>query len=216
MPNAQLCELAVILDRSGSMASIKRDMEGGFATFIAEQSKDPSPCVVSLYQFDSTFETSYEERPLSAASLELVPRGSTALLDAMGKAITLIGERLKAKPESERPGKVVVLVITDGQENASREWRREAVKAAVEHQREKYNWQFAFLGANLDSFSEAMSIGMRKAAAANFQASAQGVSSGYGLLSSSLRDYRRGYGAGGQACQSFNLTPEDEEKEKAP
>lgn len=217
MPNAQLCELAVVLDRSGSMQSIKSDMEGGFARFMEEQRKLDLPCVVSLYQFDSEFEVVYEERPLDKASLELVPRGSTALLDAMGRSITLIGERLKRKPEHERPGKVVVLVITDGQENASREWKRDQVKAAVEHQREKYDWQFAFLGANIDAFAEAQSLGVPTRGAAKYQANTQGVSHAYNLASAGLSSYRRGYGAGGQSVETFDLQPSDDvNKDKQP
>lgn len=213
MPNAQLCELAVVLDRSGSMQSIKADMEGGFATFIAEQRKDPSPCVVSLYQFDSVFNVVYEERPLSEATLELVPRGSTALLDALGKTIAMVGERLRAKPESERPGKVVVLVITDGYENASHEWSRARVKLAVEHQREKYNWQFAFLGANIDSFAEARSLGVAPQATMNYESNTKGVARAYRAVGMALNAYR---GADSSACMSFDASRDEDKKEKAP
>ena len=148
------------------------------------------------------FETVYEERPLSEAALKLEPRGSTALLDAMGKAIALIGSRLKTKPESERPGKVVVLVITDGHENASREWKREDVKKAVEHQREKYNWQFAFLGANIDSFAEAGALGIARGTTANYEANTKGVAHAYDLVGQGMRVYRSNESL--NACMSFD------------
>lgn len=191
MPNNDLTEIAVILDRSGSMQSIRADMEGGYAAFLAEQRASPSPCVVSLYQFDDRFDVVYQEVPLaSAPGLSLVPRGSTALLDALGRSIVMIGERLAAKAEHERPGKIVVMVVTDGQENASREFTRELVREKVKHQTDVYGWQFAFLGANIDSFGEAASLGIAGAAVGNFQANAAGVDAMYASASAGVRAYR--------------------------
>lgn len=191
MPNPDLTEIAIVLDRSGSMDIIRKDMEGGFATFLAEQRKIPDPCNVSLYQFDNAFDVVYEDRPLAEAPpLTLTPRGGTALLDALARAMALIGERLARKPEAERPGKVVVLVITDGQENASREATRAQVAEKIKHQREAYNWQFAFLGANLDSFAEARSLNVSPAAVQNFQANAQGVGDMYAVSSKGVGAYR--------------------------
>jgi hypothetical protein len=191
MPNESLTEIAVILDRSGSMDSIKKDMEGGFATFIAEQRKIPDPCVVSLYRFDTLFDAVYEERALAdVPALDLEPRGSTALLDAMGQAIGLIGARLAKKPESERPGKVVVMVITDGAENASREFNRQQIKEKVTHQQDVYQWQFAFLGANMDSIGEAQSLGIASASAGNFQANSVGVGAMYASSGKAIGNYR--------------------------
>lgn len=191
MPNPNLCEIAILLDRSGSMASICEDMEGGFKTFIEEQRKIPDPCVVSLYQFDSIYEEVFVEKPLSeVTTLGLVPRSATALLDAMGRMIVSMGVRLAAKPEEKRPGKVIVLVITDGQENASREFTRDKIKSMVETQTNVYNWQFAFLGANMDAFDEASSIGISGAAVMNYVADAQGVQNMYSGTSSAVQNYR--------------------------
>lgn len=122
MTRPDYTDIVVVLDRSGSMAGIKFDMEGGFNTFIAKQREIAGVCRVSLYQFDTVYEPVYQgiqvqEVPL----LELVPRGGTALYDALAKTIVTTGERLAKMAEPDRPGKVVFIVITDGAENASEE-----------------------------------------------------------------------------------------------
>ncbi len=193
MPNHELTEIAVILDRSGSMSSIRADMIGGFDAFIEAQRAEPGQAVVSLYQFDTLYECLFEERPIAQVpSLNLQPRASTALLDAMGSTITSIGARLDRKPESERPGRVVVLTITDGQENASREFTHAQVRKMVEHQTERYGWQFAFLGANIDSFAVARSMGYTNMSAVmNYQASSEGVRLMATRLSRGVSNFRR-------------------------
>jgi len=207
MPNDKLCEIAFLLDRSGSMESIRTDMVGGFNSFIAEQRKIPDPCVVSLYQFDDKFDVVFQEKPLAdIGSLELVPRGNTALYDAMGKAITMMGERLAAKPDAERPGKIIFMTITDGQNNASREWSVQMVKDKIKTQSEQYNWQFAFLGANIDSHAQAGDLGIKGAAVMDYVATSAGVARAYNLASSGTSDYRMGGG------QSLSFTPEQEKK----
>jgi len=192
MPNKNLTEIAIILDRSGSMSSIKDDMEGGFKQFIEDQKKIPDPCVVSLYQFDTEFEVKFEEKKLhEVQGLGLDPRGGTALLDACGKTISLIGQRLSAKHEEQRPGRVIVMIITDGHENASKEYKRADVAAKVKHQTETYNWQFAFLGANINSFDEASSLGITGAAVMNYVADSHGVGNMYGSISCGVSNYRK-------------------------
>jgi len=161
MPNNDLVEIVLVLDRSGSMASIRDDMEGGFKTFIEEQKKAPGQAVVSLYQFDGQFETCFEEKPLAEVTgLGLVPRGNTALHDAVGQSINLVGARLAKKDEAARPGGVVVLVITDGQENASKGFTQREVLKMVEHQSARYKWQFLYLGSDLSTAKDAANIGM--------------------------------------------------------
>jgi len=194
MPNEKLTEIVVLLDRSGSMSRIQIEMMLGWKTFMDEQLRHPDPAVVSLYQFDDQFEAVYEERAIRDAVLVLRPRGDTALLDAMGRAITLVGERLAKKREEHRPGKVVFLVITDGMENRSHEFSRLKIAEMVKHQQEKYGWQFAFLGSNLDSFAEAQSLGIERGAVANFQSNAAGVQAMYGASSRGLSAYRSATG----------------------
>jgi len=162
MTRTDLTHLYFLLDRSGSMQSIASDTEEGFAAFIAEQRATCSgDCRVTLAQFDNEYELVYAERPLAdVPPLELMPRGSTALLDAMGRLITDAGARLAALPEEERPGTVVVAVMTDGWENASSEWTHPAIRALVEQQTTKYGWQFMYMGADQDAVEVGTSIGV--------------------------------------------------------
>jgi hypothetical protein len=193
MPDIHKTEIAVILDRSGSMLSVKQDMEGGFAQFVAAQRAEPGQCSLSLYQFDDQYEIVYEERPLcDVPELSIVPRGSTALLDAVGRSMARIGERLAAKPEHERPAIVIVMVITDGQENASHEVSRRALKAAIKVQQRKYNWRFMYLGADASAFSEAASLGIQ--AAARYSPDSAGVDRLYAASSAAVAEFRAAAG----------------------
>jgi hypothetical protein len=195
MPDVHKTEIAVILDRSGSMISIKQDMEGGFAQFVAVQRAEPGQCSLSLYQFDDQYEVVYEERPLcDVPELSIVPRGSTALLDAVGRSMARVGERLADKPEHERPGVVIVMVITDGQENASHEVSRRALKAAIKVQQRRYNWRFMYLGADASAFSEAASLGIQ--AAARYSPDSAGVDRLYAASSVAVPECRSRVSAG--------------------
>lgn len=152
-----------LLDRSGSMAAIKLDVEGGFTTFIAEQRAHPGACTVSLSQFDDHYETVYTALPVAAAPpLVLVPRGMTALLDAIGRTVVALGERLAALSEHERPGTVIVAIMTDGLENASTEFTRPAIKALIETQEREFSWQFLYMGANQDAIEVGEGLGVRR------------------------------------------------------
>jgi len=186
--------VSVVLDRSGSMSSIRTDMEGGFNTFISEQRKvKTDEVLVNLYQFDDRYDVEYENRPLALVpNLNLVPRGWTALYDALGKTINNVGERLSKLPENKRPARVLILVITDGGENSSKEFRREQIAEMIKLQQEKYNWQFVFLGANQDSFLVARSLNINTANAMTFAANASGVSCSYNAINDSLTSYRAG------------------------
>jgi hypothetical protein len=177
--------------------------------------------VVSVYQFDTVFDVVFEEQPVAEVGpLPLEPRGGTALLDAMGKAISLIGRRLESKPDSARPGSVVVLVITDGLENRSREFTRAQIKTMVEHQRDTYDWQFAFLGANIDSFAEANGLGFDRAAVMNYGANAAGVRGMSVNMSEGVSRYRGAkfamveQGVVGSALRSAKLSLSDDEEKK--
>jgi uncharacterized protein YegL len=156
-----LCEIVVVLDRSGSMEPIRKDMEGGFDTFIAEQRKVPGECRVSLYQFDIVYEAVYEGRPIAdVPPCSLIPRGGTALWDAVGMSLQSVDARIESLPESERPEKLVFLVITDGHENSSREYKAADVRKVIEQHQQKPGWQFHYLGAEVQSFDDAAAIGM--------------------------------------------------------
>lgn len=186
-------DIVVLLDRSGSMSTIRTDMIGGFDAYIAELLKQPGECAVTLHQFDTAFDTVYENRALAQVpSLVLEPRGGTALLDAMDRAIDLTGARLAALPEDKRPKRVLFVVITDGGENSSHRVKREALAAKVKQQREVYSWDFIYLGANQDSFAEAGAMGVNLANVGNFAATPAGVRSAYQAAAVSTNSYRSG------------------------
>lgn len=166
--NNALTDITLVVDRSGSMAAIREDAEGGINTFVAEQCKQSGEAMLTLVQFDTKYEFLYRGAPIrEVAKYELLPRGSTALLDAIGRAIVETGARLARMPESERPGLVVFVITTDGQENASREFTKPQIKQMIEHQQQKYGWQFTFLGANQDAFAEAHAMGIRETGVSN-------------------------------------------------
>jgi hypothetical protein len=168
--------IAVLLDRSGSMESIKSDTEGGFNAFIAEQAKGPGEAAVTLARFDTEYEVVYANRPIAdVPRLELQPRGATALYDGVGRLITDVGAELAARPEAERPGNVIVVVMTDGQENSSIEWTHEAVGAAIRRQETEYAWDFVFLGANMDAVAVGQRMGFSAGKSMTYDATPDGV-----------------------------------------
>ncbi len=172
MTNPNKTAIAVVLDRSGSMGSCRNDTIGGFNTFLEEQQKLPGYATLTLAQFDDVYEVVYLDRPIKEVpkltTETFVPRGSTALCDAIGRTIVTLGAKLAAMPEVDRPGKVVVVIITDGGENASHEYTREKIKALTEHQQAKYEWKFVYLGANQDAISVGSSLGMLKSMSASY------------------------------------------------
>lgn len=150
-------DISVLVDRSGSMQSIARDMEGGFSTFLKEHQKVPSTRL-TLIQFDDANdnEVVYEARPIKKATrLIIQPRGNTPLLDAMCKAIDRTGARLAAMPENDRPARVLMVIITDGEENSSKIYKRSDVFNRIGTQRDVYKWNFIYLGARQDAIAEA-------------------------------------------------------------
>lgn len=175
--------IIIILDRSGSMASIKSDVEGGFDAFVADQRKNAKKkTALTLVQFDSeAIETVYERKPLAdVPNLVLSPRGMTPLLDAVGSTL--------AKSRETHSKKTLVVVITDGMENASHEYKKDAVKAAIEGAR-KEGWEFIYLGANVDAFAEAGQMGIPAAAAAAYTPNTAGVKAMYANASRQAVSY---------------------------
>lgn len=169
MTRADLTHLYFLLDRSGSMQSIKSDIEGGFAAFVDEQRKVAGECRVTLAQFDDEYDVVYSSRPLTdVPPLDLRPRNMTALHDAMGRLITSAGDELAALPDDQRPGTVIVAIMTDGLENASKEWDAPRIKALVEQQTTEWSWQFLYMGADQDAVEVGSSIGVSAAASVTY------------------------------------------------
>lgn len=184
-------EVILVLDRSGSMGSIKKDMEGGFKTWLDAQKKLPGECRVTLAQFDTVYEVVYENRLIQdIENIIIDPRGGTAYIDAACKTIDDVGRRLSNTPDSDKPAQVVMIIITDGQENSSREFTADQLKEKVKHQEEKYNWKFVFLGANLDMVATASSYGGSLSNSANFVASAAGIAASFDTVNNATSFYR--------------------------
>lgn len=168
---SDLTDITVVLDRSGSMEQCRVEAEGGLNSFIREQREKPGDVLFTLVQFDTEYEFVHKALPIKdVPECKLVPRGRTALLDAVGRAIVETGERLAAVSEDQRPGLVAFVIITDGHENSSNEYTNAKIKEMIEHQQTAYKWQFTFLGANQDAFAEAAKYGIPMMAAANFTA----------------------------------------------
>lgn len=162
MANPNLSHLVFLLDRSGSMQSIKSDVIGGFHAFLAEQREADGECVVTLAQFDDQYDIVYRGVPLGQVPpLDLSPRGCTALLDSMGKLITDTAAEIDTLPEDEKPGTVVVAIMTDGLENASVEWQRPAIKSLVEQQTNEHGWAFLYMGADQDAVEVGGGLGVK-------------------------------------------------------
>jgi hypothetical protein len=166
--DSELTDITLVVDRSGSMQQIRGDAEGGVNAFIEEQAKEPGKALLTLVQFDTEYEFVRKGMPLlDVPKYDLVPRGATALLDAVGRAINETGERLAGMDEADRPGLVIFVVMTDGHENSSVEFTRTQIKKMIEHQQDEYSWHFTFLAANQDAFDEGGEIGLHAAGIAN-------------------------------------------------
>ena len=178
-----LTELVFILDRSGSMAGLEGDTIGGFNAMLEKQRKEPGEAVISTVLFDNETEVIHDRIPLDRVprltEKEYYVRGCTALLDAVGGAIHHIGNVHKYAREEDCPEKTLFVITTDGMENASRRYTYDKVKAMIERQREKYGWEFLFLGANIDAAREAARFGIRADCAADYHADSIGTEAVY-------------------------------------
>jgi hypothetical protein len=184
--------LVLVVDRSGSMETICSDMEGGIKYLIKEQTTGPGTCLVTLAQFDTEYELVFEAIPAAEVTeYHLVPRGSTALLDAIGRTIGDVRSSLDKMPAERRPDQVVFAVVTDGLENSSREWTRDQVMAAVKG-RSDAGWQFSFLGANQDAIKEGGNLGVDVARALTYSAAPQAVAGAMSSLSDSVKRVKTG------------------------
>lgn len=189
--------ICLIMDRSGSMQSLRQDVIGGVNSFIEQQKKQPEPATMAFVRFDSPsigtpnierfrpMQPLAEVKPLALEEYE--PRGWTPLLDAVGKTIVDLDEDWKR----EQPDRAIVVIVTDGQENASKEYLKPKIKSLIQAREASGKWTFIFLGANVDAFAEASSLGIRSANTAGYTASAAGLGATYSTISETVGSMRR-------------------------
>jgi hypothetical protein len=190
--------IAIVLDRSGSMESCKESTVSGFNEFIRTQQELPGEAMVKLVQFDDRYETVFDMNLKLCPELNqntFVPRGSTALLDAQGRTIVELGRELAALPENERPSKVIVVTLTDGLENASKEYNLERIDELIREQRDKYNWDFVFLGANQDAIQTAAAMNIPLPSAMSYSTSKAGIAATMAAVSHYVGAARKGKAA---------------------
>lgn len=185
-------EIVCILDRSGSMSSIRSDAIGGFNAFLKDQKSVPGAAKLTLVLFDHEYivlhdAVKLEDVPELSAS-DFVPRGSTAMFDAIGRTIDAICGRLDKS--DTKPDKVIVAILTDGEENASREYSSDRVAKMIKHQQDKYAWEFVFLAANQDAFRAGAALNIKSCNTANFVASSAGTADAYSYMSNTTRNMR--------------------------
>lgn len=189
-----LAELVFILDRSGSMSGLESDTIGGFNSMIKSQKSVDGECIVTTVLFDDRYELLHDRINLKGISLltekEYYVRGTTALLDAVGRTINKIASVQKNTAEEERAEKVLFIITTDGYENASREYSYDKVKAMIEKERDKYGWEFLFLGANIDALETAEKFGISKDRAADYHADGEGTRVTYQAMDQAARTLR--------------------------
>ena len=193
---SKFTEIVFILDRSGSMAGLEADTIGGFNSLIQKQKKEAGRAVISTLLFDDKCEVLHDRKLLE----EIAPlterdyyvRGCTALLDAIGGAIHHIGNVHKYARAEDRPEKTLFIITTDGMENASKQYGYEKVKRMIERQKERYGWEFLFLGANMDAISVAGRFGIAQERAVRFHSDEKGTEINYRVLSETIAKVRCG------------------------
>ena len=189
-----LTELVFILDRSGSMAGLEADTIGGFNAMLEKQKRQPGEAYVSTVLFDNDCEVIHDRLPLdrvpALTEREYYVRGCTALLDAVGGAIHHIGNVHRYAREEDRPEKTLFVITTDGMENASRRYGYDKVRAMIERQKEKYGWEFLFLGANIDAVASARTIGIDSERAVSYHSDATGTRLNYDVIGDAVSEMR--------------------------
>lgn len=189
-------DITIILDKSGSMGHLRTDTVGGLNTFLEEQQKrEGDKVLLTVVQFSYGNETTINKQRIETVEPfgleDYITGGGTALLDAVGDAITKAGARFRAMSEDKRPAKVLFVIITDGEENSSTRYTLDRIKSMISEQQERYRWQFVFLGANQDAFQSAHNFGIYAWNTSNFSHTATGVNNMYRSLASNVTSYRK-------------------------
>jgi len=201
--NKGLTELVFILDKSGSMRGLEADTIGGFNSMLAKQQAVEGECHITTVLFDNNYELLHDRINIKAVSAitekEYAASGSTALLDAIGRTIHKIGNAQMHTAHDYRAEKVMFVIITDGEENSSREYSAEKVKALIERQKTKYGWEFIFLGANIDAVQTAGCFGIAPDRAFDYLADSEGTELNFKVMASAAATFREG-GTVDEAC----------------
>lgn len=211
---SNITELVFILDKSGSMAGLEGDTIGGYNALIAKQKKAPGEVIVTTVLFDDQFELLHDRinlkgiRPISEK--EYFVGGTTALLDAIGKSIHKIINSQKHTAEEMRADKVMFVITTDGMENASHEYTYEKINKAISFQKEKYGWEFIFLGANIDAVETAAKFGIDEDRAVNYNPDSVGMQLNYKAINDVVCDIR----ANRSVSENWKVTIEDDFKHR--
>ena len=208
--------ITVILDRSGSMEDIKDDTIGGFNSYLASQQAESGTATLTLVQFDTpdAYEVIHRFQPITKvpalSSTTYVPRGLTPLFDALGRGINDLAHFLANLPAQDQPAKVIMVVVTDGQENSSCEFDKPQVEKMIAEKTERDSWQFVFLSADLSAMHEAMHMGIRSDKALMFQKSRQGSKDAWDSLNTQTSKFR------GQSGEVFAFDPDDRKHPQDP
>jgi len=190
----KMTELVFILDRSGSMAGLERDTIGGYNAMLEKQKLVEGECRVTTVLFDNDSEIFHDRidckavRPLTERDYAV--GGSTALLDAIGSTIRKIGNAQKRTADEYRAKQVMFVIITDGEENSSREFTSRKVKSMIQRQKAEYGWEFIFLGANIDAVETAAKFGISPDRAQDYHADSEGVNLNFRVMSDTVATYR--------------------------
>lgn len=195
MMNNNLTELVFILDRSGSMQGLEKDTIGGYNSLLEKQRGEKGEATVTTVLFDDAYELLYDNADLSKVKAltekEYYARGCTALLDAVGRTVQTVEKRHSLAPEAQVPSGTMVVIVTDGFENASREYDLETVKKLISRQKEK-GWEFMFLGANMDAVETAKTMGIQADRAVTYEADGVGTQKNFACMCAPMSSYRSG------------------------
>lgn len=193
--NENLTELVFIIDESGSMSGLEKDTIGGFNSLIEKQKRENGKALVSTVMFSNESKVIHDRLDVSRiepmTDKDYRPCGSTALLDAVGDAIHHIGSVHKYAREEDRPGKTLFIITTDGMENSSRRYSYSEIKHKIDRQKDKYGWEFLFLGANIDAIDVASRMGIRRDNAVNYECDSDGTALNYQVLEQAVTRARR-------------------------
>ncbi|GAB1476913.1 VWA domain-containing protein [Bacillota bacterium] len=190
-----LTELVFILDKSGSMGGLEADTIGGYNSMLAKQQAVEGECFITTVLFDNNYELLHDRIDLKAVGAitekEYQVGGSTALLDAIGRTIQKIGNAQKHTADGYRAEKVMFVIITDGEENSSREYSADKVKTQIERQKTKYGWEFIFLGANIDAVETAGRFGIAPDRAVEYVSDSEGTQLNYTVMAQTVATFRK-------------------------